>query len=74
LLHDAAQANDVTRVRELVAQGAPLEDKSENGCTAVWLAAAKGCTAAVTALAQLGADVNAANSTGIQSHTVIYVT
>jgi ankyrin repeat protein len=64
LIHDAAEENDVARIRDLVAQGAPVDAKSDDGCTGLWLAAAKGKNDAVTALAQLGAEVEAPTKTG----------
>lgn len=57
-LRKAAAAGDAVRVRELLADGAPLEAPDENQKTPVMLAAEGGHREAFKALADAGADLH----------------
>ena len=56
-LIEAACANDVARVLELLAQGADVHEKNSEGYGALAHAAYRGCTAAITVLLKHGANI-----------------
>lgn len=75
MIHDAAEANDVARIRDLVATHPDsVNFRSDLGCSALWLASAKGATEAVCALAELGSDVESANNSGTSALFVAALT
>lgn len=55
----AADQNDVALVRQLLAKGADIEAKGQNGLAALSIAAERGNVAIVKLLLEKGADVNA---------------
>lgn len=65
-LYDAVNAGDLRRVRELIAEGAPV-DRLELSGTALHLAAARANAAIVAALIDAGADLEAAGDP-VDSH------
>jgi ankyrin repeat protein len=72
-LHDAAQAGDVEEVRELVAQGADVDERDVRGETPLIKAALAGQTAAAAVLIEAGADVGARNDRGFSGlHAAAY--
>ncbi len=58
-LHDAARQDDVRTLHQLLAQGAQLESRDEQGRTALLVATHGNQVAAAKALIEAGADVNA---------------
>lgn len=58
-LHDAARHDDVRTLQQLLAQGAQLESRDEQGRTALLVATHGNQVAAAKALIEAGADVNA---------------
>ena len=65
-LHDAALEGDIEQVDRLIAQGADVNAKNNNGRMALYIASRNGHTETVNLLLSNGADVNAkgANSGG----------
>jgi len=63
-LHDAAQADDVERVAELVAAGADVDAPGPQGFTPLHLAAQQYALDAARALLDAGATVDARNQHG----------
>lgn len=57
-LHEAIEANDLDRVRELIAQGEPVNSKDEDGRSALYVAALEGHLPVIKQLVGSGADVN----------------
>ena len=64
LLH-AATLNNPERIKECISNGADVDERDENGQSALHLAADKGFEACVNVLLEAGADVNAADISGI---------
>jgi uncharacterized protein len=72
-LHDAAQAGDVEKVRELLTQGVDVDERDARGETPLIKAALAGQTAAAAALIEAGADVGARNDRGFSGlHAAAY--
>lgn len=72
-LHDAAHAGDVEKVRELLTQGADVDERDERGETPLIKAALAGQTAAAAALIEAGANVSARNDRGFSGlHAAAY--
>ncbi|AVK77134.1 Ankyrin repeat domain containing protein [Pandoravirus macleodensis] len=63
-LHVAAVKNDVSLIKKLVAAGAPLDAVDKKGNAPIVMAAHVGATEAVSALMELGADVNTRDGRG----------
>ena len=64
-IHDAARQGDEHRVSELLAAGADVNAKDEDGRTPLHWAAGSGQAGAVKALLAAGADVNAKGNEGL---------
>jgi hypothetical protein len=58
-LYKAAEAGDVTKIRDLLSHGSNMNEPDGDGWTAIFYAAAKGQTEAVKALIDAKANVNA---------------
>ncbi|MGW6700353.1 ankyrin repeat domain-containing protein [Nocardia sp. NPDC055049] len=69
-LYDAALADDAARVRDLIARGADMETRGDNGRTPLVAATKNTATAAASALIEAGADVNAADD--LQDSAYLY--
>jgi uncharacterized protein len=63
-LHEAAQNGAAARARELLQQGAAVDQTDKNGATALMLAASKGHADIVQALCEAGAEVGRADAAG----------
>ena len=63
-LHEAAEANDATRIVGLIAGGADLHARDEHGNTPLHLAAVHSAEEASRTLIELGADRQARNNAG----------
>ncbi|MGB7922728.1 MAG: ankyrin repeat domain-containing protein [Pyrinomonadaceae bacterium] len=63
-LQRAVDSGDVTSINSLIAEGADVDARSEDGWTPLMLATIKGHTEVVLALLKQGADVNARNKKG----------
>jgi len=59
-LHWWAESGQIDRLRDALSAGADREERNEDGLTALQLATAKGRTEVVAALAEAGADLEAA--------------
>jgi thiosulfate/3-mercaptopyruvate sulfurtransferase len=60
----AAYAGDVAVTRELVAAGATIEARNDDGNTALWLAVAGGSIEVMSFLIAAGANVDNQNDNG----------
>ena len=60
----ASQNGDIERVNQLLAEGADIEARNENGTTALMIAAFLGHTATMQALLAQGADIDAKDAEG----------
>lgn len=69
-LHAAASRGDAAQIRQLVAEGANLEDRDPAGRTPLHVAAFKSHEEAAEALAEAGADLNALDG---QAYDVITI-
>ena len=63
-LHEAAQNGAAARARELLQQGAAVDQTDKNGATALMLAARKGHADIVRVLCEAGADVGRSDAAG----------
>jgi len=63
-LHDAAKAGDLEEIKQLIADGADVNEKAMNGDTPLHQAANWGQTAVVKLLLAKGADANATDKRG----------
>lgn len=63
-LHDAARQGDFDAVREMIAEGADLDEKAQNGETPVILAVLGGHEEVARALIEAGADIHGRNAGG----------
>ena len=63
-LHEASRAGDTERVKKLLDDGAPLDEKDEDGDTALMLASNKGHTEVVKLLLDKGALLDGKNKGG----------
>ncbi len=64
-LHDAARSGDVSRVEQLVGQGADVNARGNNDATPLLVAALEGHRAVVELLIDQGANINARNKGGL---------
>ncbi|MFC9876746.1 ankyrin repeat domain-containing protein [Nocardia salmonicida] len=69
-LYDAAVADDSARVRDLIARGADMESRGDNGRTPLVAATKNKASAAAVALIEAGADVNAVDD--LQDSAYLY--
>ncbi|MFD6102193.1 ankyrin repeat domain-containing protein, partial [Nocardia salmonicida] len=69
-LYDAAVADDSARVRDLIARGADMETRGDNGRTPLVAATKNKASAAAVALIEAGADVNAVDD--LQDSAYLY--
>ena len=67
---EAAEAGDLSRLRELIAQGVPVDARNDRGWTALMVSAKSSRRDAVSFLIEKGADVNA-RSTRAAGNTVL---
>lgn len=72
-LFEAAHKGDVGAIRELAAAGTDIEDRDDNGRTAVHVAAFASQDAALKALAEAGADMNALDADRYDAVTIAAV-
>ncbi len=63
-LQHAADKGDTNRIKALIAEGAPLNARTENNWTPLMLATIKGHTETVQTLLDKGAEINAQNNKG----------
>jgi len=63
-LQHAADKGDTKRIKALIAEGAPLNTRTENNWTPLMLATIKGHTETVQTLIEKGAEINAQNNKG----------